>query len=273
MKSSLISVGRVVAVAILLASAAAAGCAAESPRSSGRPQIRVAAAADLNAALGEVITRFTPKHNVDVSVSYGSSGTFFAQLMNGAPFDLFLSADVEYPRRLAERGVAVKDSLFLYAVGRLVLWAPASSKVDVQLRGLQGLTDNAIRHIAIANPDHAPYGRAAMAALQNAGVLDAVRPRLVLGESVAQALQFVQSGAADAGLVAMSLALAPSVRENGRWLEIAADLYPPIEQGGAILSAAQHVDAVRAFQEFLISGEGRAILQQYGFALPDSAAR
>lgn len=255
--------------AALAAAALAVGCGSGRPSPSARPQIRVAAAADLNAALAEVITRFTPTRSVDVSVSYGSSGTFFAQLMNGAPFDLFLSADVEYPRRLVERGVALEDSLFMYAVGRLVLWTPAASKIDVQGRGLQGLTDPAVRRIAVANPDHAPYGRAALAALRSAGLLDELKARLVYGESVAQALQFAQSGSADVGLIAMALAVAPNVRDNGRWVEVPSNQYPPIAQAGAILTAARNLDAVRAFQAFLTGADGRAILQQYGFSLPD----
>jgi molybdate transport system substrate-binding protein len=255
-------------MAAALVGAVAAGACRAPRQGGGRGTVRIAAAADLNVALAEVITRFTAGRQVDVSASYGSSGTFFAQLMNGAPFDLFLSADVEYPRRLAERGLTLPGSAFTYAVGRLVLWVPAGSALDVQGGGLEALRDPAVRRVAIANPDHAPYGRAAMAALQTADLLDAVKPRLVYGENVAQALQFAQSGAADAGIVALSLALSPAVRESGRWVELPSGAYPRIEQGGAILSWAADPDAARTFRAFLIGGEGRAILQHYGFSVP-----
>jgi molybdate transport system substrate-binding protein len=238
------------------------------PEPARRGQVRVAAAADLNAAFADLITRFGASHDVDVSVSYGSSGTFYAQLLNQAPFDLFLSADVAYPNQLASRGLTLPQSEFTYAVGRIVVWAPASSTLDVEREGLQALTQASLAHVAIANPEHAPYGRAAVAAMQSAGVYDRVQPKLVVGENIAQTLQFVQSGAADAGIVALSLALAPNVKGKGRMYEIPVSTYPRLEQGGVILKSAQDVDAARAFRGFLLSADGQAILKQYGFAPP-----
>lgn len=252
----------------LLAAALTVACGRVAETPPGRGRVRVAAASDLNSALGEVITRFGAAHDVDVSVSYGSSGTFYAQLLNQAPFDMFLSADVAYPNQLAARGLTVPQSEFTYAIGRLVLWAPVSSPLDVEHDGLQALTRGSIAHIAIANPEHAPYGRAAVAAMQAAGVYDAARTRLVLGESVAQAMQFVQSGAADAGLVALSLTLAPNVTGRGRLFEIPVSTYPRLEQGGTILKWAADVDAARALRGFLLSADGQAILKQYGFSMP-----
>jgi len=246
--------------------AVACGRGAETPARRGR--VRVAAASDLNTALGQLITRFGAAHDVDVSVSYGSSGTFYAQLLNQAPFDMFLSADVAYPNQLAARGLTVPQSEFTYAIGRLILWAPASSPLDVEHEGLQALTRGSIAHIAVANPDHAPYGRAAVAAMQAAGVYDAARTKLVLGENVAQTMQFVQSGAADAGLVALSLTLAPNMTGRGRLFEIPASTYPRLEQGGTILKWAADVDAARALRGFLLSADGQAILKQCGFSVP-----
>jgi molybdate transport system substrate-binding protein len=246
-----------------------AGCrpAPESPPSRGR--VRVAAAADLNVALSDVIARFGGSHDVDVTVSYGSSGNFYAQILNQAPFDLFLSADVAYPNQLAARGLTLPQSEFTYAIGRIAVWAPASSPLDVEHDGLQALTQSSVAHVAIANPEHAPYGRAAVAAMQAAGVYDRVRTKLVIGENVAQTMQFVQSGAADVGIVALSLALAPSVKGKGRLFEIPTSTYPRLEQGGTILKGAADVDAARALRGFLLSADGQAILKQYGFSAPD----
>lgn len=247
----------------------AAGCRAPAERAPTRGRVRVAAAADLNVALGELIARFSASHNIDVSVSYGSSGTFYAQLLNHAPFDMFLSADADYPRQLGVRGLIVDGSAFTYAIGRLVLWTRASSGLDVAGMGLKTLTAARVAHVAIANPNHAPYGRAAVAALQASGGYEQVRSKLVFGENVAQALQFVQSGAADAGVVALSLALAPNLKDEGRWVEIPVSTYPRIEQGGAILTWAADVDAARALRTFVLGADGRAILKQNGFFLPE----
>ena len=260
---------RVLLPAILAAALAAAGCRSATEPPAHRGRVRVAAASDLNAALSDVIARFGGAHDVDVSVSYGSSGTFYAQLLNQAPFDLFLSADVAYPNQLAARGLTLPQSEFTYAIGRLVLWAPSASAIDVEREGLQALTHGSVAHVAIANPEHAPYGRAAVAAMQAAGVYDRVRPRLVLGENVAQAMQFVQSGAADAGIVARSLALAPNVKGRGRLFEIPESTHPQLEQGGTILKWVADVDAARALRGFLLSADGQAILTRYGFALPE----
>jgi molybdate transport system substrate-binding protein len=198
---------------------------------------------------------------VELEIAYGSSGNFLAQISNGAPFDVFLSADVEYPRKLASAGVAAGNAVFTYAVGRLVVWVPARSPLDPAA----ALRDPSLKHLAIANPQHAPYGRAAQAALRSLGLYAGVQPKLVLGENVAQTLQFVESGAADAGIVAMSLALAPPVRARGRYWEIPPEAYPRMEQGGIILKDS---GAARDFRAFLLSAGGRRILRQYGFFVP-----
>lgn len=225
-------------------------------------KLTVAAAADLNFAMEEISRQFRAAHpQIDLHVAYGSSGNYFAQIQSGAPFDVFLSADVAYPRKLAVLGMGAGNSLFTYAVGRLVVWVPANSRLDPAT----ALRDASLKHIAIANPRHAPYGRSAEAALRKLGLWDAVEPRLVLGENIAQTLQFVQSGAADAGVVALSLALAPAMRGQGRYWEIPLDAYPRMEQGGMILKDSA---AARQLRAFLLSDGGRRILKQYGFFLP-----
>jgi molybdate transport system substrate-binding protein len=249
------------AAALLLVS-----CSRPAPPSQ---KLTVAAAADLQFALAEIAHAFHAAHpDVEVSPVYGSSGNFYAQVRGGAPFDLFLSADVDYPRKLAAEGLALPDSLFLYGVGRIALWIPAASPLDLAALGIRALEQPIVHHVAIANPQHAPYGRAAEAALRSLGVYAGVAPKLVLGENIAQTLQFVQSGAAEAGIVALSLALAPSVQGQGRYWEIPLDAYPRIEQGGIILTRAPG-PAASAFRAFLLGAEGRRILKQYGFYLPE----
>jgi molybdate transport system substrate-binding protein len=235
-----------------------AGCARRAePR-----KVTIAAAADLQFALEEISREFRAAHpDVDLQIAYGSSGNFYAQIRNQAPFDVFLSADVEYPRKLVQEGIGAGNSLFVYAVGRIVVWVPAASPLDAST----ALRAAAVRHVAIANPRHAPYGRAAEAALRWLGVYDSVEGRLVLGENVAQTLQFVQSGAADVGIVALSLALAPPVRGQGRYWEVPLEAYPRIEQGGVILKDSK---AAREFRSFLLDAGGRRILKEYGFSLP-----
>ena len=253
------------AIAVGLALVSACGRAAPAQPTA----VRIAAASDLRFALDQLAAAFREAHpGVTLSVSYGSSGNFYAQLLNGAPFDIFLSADVAYPRQLADRGLVAPQSEFTYGIGRLVVWVPAASAIDVERRGLGALTDPSIAHVAIANPAHAPYGRAAEAALQAAGIYDAVKAKLVLGESVSQALQFVQSGAADAGVVALSLALSPTVVPQGRYAPVPLHLYPRMEQGGVVLRAAANHDAAIAFRAFMVDESARIVLKRFGFYLP-----
>ena len=262
---------RKIACFVVAALAFVWGCGRSTSQGGGSAPavVRIAAAADLRFALDELTALFRKEHlDVAVSVSYGSSGTEYAQLLNRAPFDLFLSADVTYPRQLAERGLTLPDAEFTYAVGRIVLWVPASSVIDVARLGMRALEEPRIAHIAIANPEHAPYGRAAEAAMRSAGVYDLVKSKLVFGENVSQALQFVQSGAADIGIVALSLALSPTIANAGRVWEIPLDTYPRIEQGGTILQWASNPDAARRFRSFMLGEEGRTVLKRYGFFLP-----
>ncbi|HUI55511.1 MAG TPA: molybdate ABC transporter substrate-binding protein [Bryobacteraceae bacterium] len=248
---------------LLAAGAALAGllCAACSRRTEAE-KLSIAAAADLQFALDDASREFRRSHpHTDLQIAYGSSGNFYAQIRNQAPFDLFLSADVQYPRLLAQEGVAKSDAVFLYAVGRLAVWVPSSSTLDPAT----ALRDPSVQHVAIANPQHAPYGRAAEAALRKMGIYDSVEKKLVFGENISQTLQFVQSGAADVGLVAVSLAIAPPVRGQGRYWEVPLDMYPKLDQGGVILKNSA---AAREFRAWLLAPAGRRLLKRYGFYLP-----
>jgi len=211
--------------------------------------------------------------SADIGVVYGSSGNTDAQIRGGAPFDLFLSADVEYPRRLARAGLAQPESLFTYAVGRIVVWVPAGSPLDPARLGMGALDAPGVRHVAIANPEHAPYGRAAVAAMKSMGVYGRVAPKLVLGENVVQTLQFVESGAAEVGIVALSLALAPPVRGRGRYWEVPLEAYPAIQQGGVILARARHSRLALDLRNYLASPAARDRLKQYGFFPPPPETR
>ena len=230
--------------------------------------IRVAAAADLKFAMDEIVEAFRRERPaVGVQVTYGSSGNFYAQLSNRAPFDIFFSADVDYPRRLIRQGLALVDSEFLYGIGRLVVWVPRTSPIEVEKLGMQALLSPSVRRIAIANPRHAPYGRAAEAAMKNLGVYDQVKARLVLADSVMQAAQFVDSGGAEVAIISHSLALVPPLRDKGRFSKVPLDAYPRREQGGVILSWAQDRPAAEALRDFVLGEGGRAILRRHGFRL------
>ena len=229
--------------------------------------VKVAAAADLKFAMQDLAAQFEKKTGTKIDVTYGSSGSFFAQLQNGAPFDVFFSADLEYATKLDAAMLAEPGTLCEYAVGRLVLWAPADSKVDITKDQWKSLLDAGVDKIAIANPAHAPYGKAAVAALQSAGIYDQVKSKLVYGENISQTAQFVQSGNAQLGLLALSLVVAPAMKNGRTWIVPSTD-YPPIEQGAVVLRSSQNKAAARGFLDFVRGSEGSAMLQQYGFTVP-----
>ena len=233
----------------------------------GMQRVRVAAAADLKFALDQVVARLAEQRpNLRIEVAYGSSGNFHAQLRQRAPYDVFLSADIAYPRDLVSRGIGSSADLFTYATGRLVVWVPLNSTLPIERNGLHAL--EGAGRIAIANPRHAPYGRAAEAAMRRAGIWDHVSRRLVLGENVAQTAQFAQSRAADAGIIAKSLALAPELRKAGRYWDVPEEMHPPLIQAGLILPwAASRAGAVQ-LRDFLLGREGQQILAAFGFGLP-----
>ncbi|HSI92281.1 MAG TPA: molybdate ABC transporter substrate-binding protein [Jiangellaceae bacterium] len=257
---------------ILLGALLLTGCggAANAGHGDGRSTVRVAAASDLKFALDDIAAELAAAEpEIELAITYGSSGTFFQQISNGAPFDLYLSADLAYPRELAGAGLAYSDDLFAYAVGRLVLWTPDGSPVDPD-SGLAALADPEVTRVAIANPEHAPYGVAAVAAMQSAGVYEAVEDKLVLGENVAQAAEFVQSGNAQAGIIALSLALSPPLLAAGSYAEIPLDTFLRIDQGGVVLAGARDAAAAHRVKDYLTSEPGQAVLERYGFFLPDS---
>ncbi len=252
---------------VLLAGMLALGISAPTPASG--EDLNIAAASDLNYAFKDLIAVFEKKSATHVRLTLGSSGNFFSQIQHDAPFDLYFSADVRYPKKLIESGHAVPESLYRYAIGRIVVWVPNASPIPVERDGMDSLLASSVMKIAIANPKHAPYGRAAVAAMEHFKVYDRAKDRLVLGENVAQAAQFVESGAADIGVVALSLALAPSMKSVGRYWEVPASAHPPIEQGAVILKAAKHRPAAQAFLDFLKGPEARLVMASYGFVLPE----
>jgi molybdate transport system substrate-binding protein len=233
--------------------------------------LTVAAASDLQSALPAIASEFEKQTGQHVRLTYGSSGNFFTQIENGAPFDIFLSADIEYPRRLEQTGQAERGSLYEYANGRLVLWTRMDSGIDVR-RGLTVLMEARVRRIAIANPEHAPYGRAATAALRHEGLYERVRPKFVLGENISQAAQFAQSGSADVGIVALALALSPTLKASGVYVGIPESWYPPIEQAAVVLASSRHKLLARRFIDYLKSPDSVRILQSYGFVVPNTPA-
>ena len=232
--------------------------------------LRVAAAADLQFALKDIAQQFEHQTGREVEITFGSSGNFFAQIQNGAPFDVFFSADIDYPTRLQQAGLTAPNSLLKYAVGRIVIWMPSDSKIDLLAQKWNALLDPTVQKIAIANPEHAPYGRAAVEALKHAGIYEKVQPKLVYGENISQAAQFVQSGNAQAGIIALSLAVSPAMKSGQRW-GVPVEQYSPIEQAVVILKSARDKDSARAFLAFVSSDAGQRTLANYGFATPNAA--
>lgn len=241
------------------------------PLDAGAEELKIAAASDLTFAFTDVVARFQKQTGDRVELAYGSSGNFFAQIENGAPFDLFFSADVGYPQKLEAAGLTVPGTIYQYANGRLVIWVPDASKLDLS-RGLAALLDPAIGKIAIANPQHAPYGAAAVAAMRHEGFYDKIKGKLVLGENISQTAEFVQSGNADAGLVALSLAVAPAMKDKGRYAEIPARDYPPIIQAAVILKSSHNQELANEFLKFMKEPATVALMEKFGFSTPKDVA-
>jgi molybdate transport system substrate-binding protein len=230
-------------------------------------EITIAAAADLQFVFQEVATHFQKDSGHSVKTIFGSSGNFFAQVQNGAPFDIFFSADITYPQKLEAAGQAEPGTLYEYATGKIVLIVPKNSSLELK-RGLIVLLDPQVKKVAIANPEHAPYGRAAVAALQHENLHEQLAPKFVMGENISQTASFVVSGSADAGIVALSLALAPAMQEKAKFVIIPDNEYPPIRQAAVILKSSQQKEIARQFMAYLKKPEIQSLLEKYGFAVP-----
>lgn len=228
--------------------------------------LQVAVAANLQFVFGELHDAFKKESGHEAQGTFNSSGKFVAQISNGAPFDVFLSADMQYPQKLFESGLAV-GAPKPYAYGALVLW----TMKDIDLANWQAaLGSAAVAKIAVANPDTAPYGREAMRALEHFRLLERLRPKLVFGESIAQTNQYIYSRAADAGITARSAVLAPEMAGKGRWIDLPRGAYQPIAQGVVVLrhGEREHRDVSRRFVDFLDSAAARRIFERYGYLLP-----
>jgi molybdate transport system substrate-binding protein len=231
-------------------------------------KITIAAAADLKFAMDEVVSAFKSANpGTDIDVIYGSSGNFFTQIKQGAPYDLFFSADIAYPQQLAASGLAASEAK-PYASGRIVLW---SGSMDATKMTLQSLVDPKIARIAIANPKHAPYGQRAEEALKSAGVWDQIQSKVVYGENIAQTAQFVESGNAQVGIIALSLAVNPELAKKGGYWLIPEKLHQPLVQGYVITKRAENNALARRFADYMDSKPARTIMIKYGFVLPGEA--
>ncbi len=227
------------------------------------PTLTVSAASDLTLAFEEVGAAFEEESGVQVDFNFGSTGQLAEQIEAGTPVDVFAAANVSYIEQLAQADLIIEDTQALYARGQIVLWTRSDS--DLTIESIDRLDDDDIERIAIANPDHAPYGAAARDALMTAGLWDAVQDKLILGENISDTLRYGETGNVDVAIVALSLAI-PS---DGTWTIIPQELYLPIDQALAVIASTTHEDEARAFALFVNSEQGRAIMREYGFLLAD----
>ncbi|PIQ98091.1 MAG: molybdate ABC transporter substrate-binding protein [Nitrospinae bacterium CG11_big_fil_rev_8_21_14_0_20_56_8] len=245
------------------------------PAFAGGSTVLVAAASSMKFPFTEIAKAFERENpGTSVKLSFGSSGNFYSQILNRAPFDVYFSADVTYPARLAEKGMSLDSSPpQLYARGRLVLWIPSMVGIDPVKDKMVSLLNPSIKKVAIANPSLAPYGRAAVEAMNRAGIYIELEPRLVFGENISQAAQFAHSGAAQAGLIAYSLAVTDKMKTAGSFWEIPPDFYAPIDQSFLLLTNTQNPEGARSFARFVTHPKGQKILERYGFGFPESRPR
>lgn len=255
---------RLAVAAFLLALLCAISACKDKPSttSNSSHDLTVAAASDLMPTFEEIGREFEAAHKTKVVFVFGSTGLLTKQIENGAPMDLFGAADVSYVDELEQKGLIIPDSKSVYARGRITLWTSADS--NLRLLGIEDLARPEFQRIAIANPDHAPYGLAARQALETAGIWERVKPKLVYGDNIRQTLQYAETGNVEVAIVALSL----SMQSRGRWTLIPENLHKPIDQGMAIIKTTKNEPAARAFAAFVNGPKGRAIMQKYGFTFP-----
>jgi molybdate transport system substrate-binding protein len=226
-------------------------------------EITVGAASDLTPAFEELGKEFQASKNIKVVFNFGSSGMLARQIEHGAPIDIFASANVDYVNQLEQKGLIIPGTKKLYARGRITLWTLKDS--SIQIEKITDLTRTEVERIAIANPEHAPYGMAAREALERSGIWEDVKPKLVYGENIRQTLQYAQTGNVEVAIIALSL----SLQSDGRWVPIPEDLHKPLDQGLAVIKGAKNEQAAREFADFILGPQGQAIMKRYGFTLPN----
>jgi molybdate transport system substrate-binding protein len=237
-------------------------CKDQSPTTNRPPELTVAAASDLTPAFEQLGREFESSHKTKVVFVFGSTGLLTRQIENGAPMDLFAAANVSFIDQLEQKGLIIPGTKAIYARGRITLWTPVSS--NLRLENISDLARPEVQRIAIANPEHAPYGLAARQALESAGVWERVKPKLVYGDNIRQTLQFAETGNVEVAIVALSL----SIQSKGRWTLIPEELHKPIDQALGIMKSTKNEPAARAFATFLSGPQGKAIMQKYGFTFP-----
>lgn len=225
-------------------------------------EITVAAASDLTPAFEEIGREFQASNGTKVVYVFGSTGLLTRQIENGAPFDVFAAANVSFIDQLDQKGFIVPGTKRIYGRGRITLWTSADS--PLQIEKIEDLSRADVSRIAIANPDHAPYGQAAREALESAGIWETVRPKLVYGDNIRQTLQYAETGNVEVAIVALSL----SVQSKGRWVLVPEELHKPLDQGMGVIKGTKNEAAARAFSDFVNGDKGREIMKKYGFAFP-----
>jgi len=222
-------------------------------------EIRIAVASNFNNAITNITEQFEANTGHKVLLSFASTGKHYAQIINGAPFDIFFAADIKHPQRLEQEAVAIAGSRFTYAVGKLILWSPMSNYIDSQGKVLE---QNRFRHLAIANPKLAPYGKAAQEVLQARGLWEALKSKMVRGENIGQTFQFIKSGNAELGFVAYSQIKRPGHAITGSWWHVPQTLYTPIEQQAVLL---KDNSAAKAFLSYVKSDDSLEIIRSFGY--------
>lgn len=229
------------------------------------PVLRIAAASNLRFSMEEIAAAFEQEQGIRLKISYGASGNLLAQILAGAPFDLFFSADEAMPLRLIDEGLGKSEDYFIYGTGQIVLWVPGASPIDLEDLGADALLHSSVNKIAIANPRHAPYGIAAIATLKHLHLFGRLKEKLILGENISQAATFVKQGHAEIGVLSYALALSKPLIKSGRFWHIPSVYHPALKQGGLVLYRSKRQFSAKEFVRFIKSGKGLSILEKYGF--------